>query len=102
LLPLALVDGLNMKNTITTTKPVGQVCTGCKQLKPWQEFYKNNRAKTGFKSRCKTCCAPRTYIIKDLTADQEALINRKAIEKLIKNHPKEYLDLLMQEKVKIK
>ena len=30
-------------------------CTSCKQVKPYTEFYKEPRTKSGCRSRCKTC-----------------------------------------------
>jgi hypothetical protein len=34
-----------------------KTCTKCKQEKPFSDFHKDKTSKTGFRSRCKVCCA---------------------------------------------
>lgn len=33
----------------------GRECAGCRNFKPWDQFYKQERGQNGRRSRCKTC-----------------------------------------------
>lgn len=35
-----------------------KTCTGCKQIKPPSEFFRDSRRDGGLLARCKTCKAP--------------------------------------------
>lgn len=35
----------------------GRVCTSCREFKPWTEYRKHSRAKTGHQTQCKACIA---------------------------------------------
>jgi nitrate/TMAO reductase-like tetraheme cytochrome c subunit len=37
------------------TPPDSKQCASCKQVKPYTEFYKEPRIKSGYRSRCKAC-----------------------------------------------
>lgn len=62
-----------------------QECCTCRQVKPFDQFHKRNRSKTGYQSQCKECnrIAVRKHIAKDTAkfyaqnkASRDARINK--------------------------
>lgn len=79
-----------------------KTCTLCKENKLLSEYDKSDRAKSGYKSRCKQCIADTKQIKsmkKELDSNTEQKANESAIRRLIKNHSSEFLTLVTQERM---
>lgn len=61
----------------------GKVCSICKQLQPYTEYYKWNKTKDGFMSRCKSCHSKRQKLFRDSNKDhvkQQTKQRREALK----------------------